>query len=26
VVVINSADRRADAPMISAPVNLRPVR
>ena len=26
VVVINSADRRADAPMISAPVSLRPVR
>jgi lipoprotein-anchoring transpeptidase ErfK/SrfK len=26
VVVINSADRRADLPMISAPVNLRPVR
>ena len=26
VVVINSADRRAEASMISAPVNLRPVR
>jgi lipoprotein-anchoring transpeptidase ErfK/SrfK len=26
VIVINSADRRADAPMISAPVSLRPVR
>jgi lipoprotein-anchoring transpeptidase ErfK/SrfK len=26
VVVINSADRRADAPMHSAPVNLRPMR
>jgi len=26
VVVINSADRRAEAPMISAPVSLRPVR
>jgi lipoprotein-anchoring transpeptidase ErfK/SrfK len=26
VVVINSADRRAEAPMMSAPVSLRPVR
>jgi lipoprotein-anchoring transpeptidase ErfK/SrfK len=26
VIVINSADRRADAPMTSAPVSLRPVR
>ena len=26
VVVINSADRRADVPMYSAPVNLRPMR
>jgi lipoprotein-anchoring transpeptidase ErfK/SrfK len=26
VIVINSADRRADAPMMSAPVSLHPVR